>query len=134
MVILMKKILVTSLLICVGSVAYAEKWTYSSANSAVIANEKELAMCAPAPEDAGECYEDTISKYNTMIREIRSQNSAKLDPLLWQSINLNFKKGIDSCRSDKALSDNRLFFYPYQDCMTNHLHNLLITSIELHLK
>ena len=130
----MKKIIAVAFLLSASTIALADKWTYNSAINSVVANEKELSMCAPAPDDAGTCYEDTISKYNSMIRDIRAQNGQKVDSLLWQSINLNYKKGIDSCRSDENLSDNRLFFYPYQDCLTNHLHNLLITTIELHLK
>lgn len=130
----MKKLSLALFLLLTGTQVFAEKWSYTSAKTAMIANEKEMVMCAPAPDDAGECYELTISKYNNMIREIRSQNSAKLDARLWQAINLNYKNAIDSCRSINNLGTSRMFFYPYQDCLTNHLHNLLVATIELHLK
>lgn len=130
----MQKLLISLSIFSISTLVSAEKWDYSKALKSVANNEAELAMCAPAPEDAGECYESTISQYSKMIKEIRSQNSTKLDTRLWQSINLNYKNAIDTCRSENNISVNRLFFYPYQDCMTNHLHNLLITTIELHLK
>lgn len=130
----MKKFLFSAFLLTMATSSFGAKWTYSNAHDVLVSNEKEMVMCAPAPDDAGLCYEETISKYNNLIREVRSQNASKVDSKLWQTINLNYKNAIDTCRSDKNLAGSRLFFYPYQDCMTNHLHNLAVTTIELHLR
>lgn len=114
--------------------AFAEKLNYSTATKSISAIEKDMMMCSTSPDEAGECYEDTIEKYNLIIKDVRSSNASKVDAKLWQAINLSYKKQIDSCRSDYNTSTKRHFFYPYQDCLTNSLHNLAITAVELHLK
>lgn len=131
----MKKILLLSAIAVLGfQGANAANWTYKGATNKIIEIEKELLACSPSPDEAGECYEVAIDQYNELISSVRSQNSKKIDSKLWLSINLGFKKHGDSCRAPQNLSQERLFFYPYQDCLTNNLHSLAVTAVEMHLK
>lgn len=108
--------------------------TYTSANNKIISIEKELAPCVVAPMEAAQCYEDALEKYDQLIKDIRKQNSKKIDQKLWYSINLGVKNQINSCRDSNLISGTRNFFYPFQDCETNLTHSLAVTAIELHLK
>lgn len=131
----MKKIILLSVMAFFGfQSANATNWTYQSANNKILSIEKELLACSPSPDEAGECYEKAIGEYDQLIGAVRSQNAKKVDARLWYSINLGFKKHGDSCRSDQNISPERLFFYPYQDCLTNNFHSFAVTAVELHLK
>lgn len=114
--------------------AFAKAPTYASSIATAAAIEKELQACAPSPDEAPECYMEAEEKYSQMISSIRNTYRNKVDQKLWQSINLNFKKQGDLCRTDFMLSGDFHFFYLYKDCLTNNLHSLAITAIELHLK
>lgn len=126
--------LILVLAVAVAPSAFAKPLTYSGALATVAAIETDLKNCAPSPDEAGACYQETEEKYNAMIADIRGKYSKKVDQKLWQTINLNFKKQGDLCRSDFMLSGEHNFFYMYQDCLVNNLHSLTITAIELHLK
>lgn len=131
----MKKVILLSAMALLGfQSANAAHWTYKSATNKILAIEKELLACSPSPDEAGECYEIALDQYDQLIGSVRSQNAKKVDAKLWYAINSGFKKHGDSCRSDLNLSQDRFFFFPYQDCLTNNFHSLAITAVELHLK
>lgn len=133
----MIKIGVVTALVLQSSVAFAglpSNLTRTSANTYIAGIEKELQACSISPEEAGECYDVARNQYDQLLKVIRSKYGAKVNQNLWQSINLKFKKQGDACRSDFLLSGDTQFFLPYLDCVTNNLHSLAVTAVELHLK
>lgn len=108
--------------------------TRASANAYIAGIEKELHVCAISPEEAPDCYFQAERQYDQFIKTIRSKHGAKVNQSLWQSISLNFKKQGDACKAEQTLSGSTKFFYLHLDCVSNNLHSLAVTAVELHLK
>lgn len=131
----MKKIFLISLMLCIPHMANASSSKdYSSAISYISEQESKLKQCALEKQENPSCYTIVNSNYLSLIRDIRSNHSNRLDEKLWQQINIGFKKQVDNCKSDAIRPRSRLLYFPYGECKSNGYHSFAIATVELHLR